>query len=74
MTQFLVVKRGAFQMKSNPTIQDVLRRFYPEYLKVYCPNEQQTKAARHILNCKTGAYGFNISSCSECGYIHIHNN
>ena len=74
MTQFLVVKRGAFQMKSNPTIQDVLRRFYPEYLKVYCPNEQQTKAARHILNGKTGAYGFNISSCSECGYIHIHNN
>lgn len=61
-------------MQNKPSIQDVLQRFYPEYLKKYRPNEQQTNAVRHILNCKTGAYGVNISRCSDCGYVRIHNN
>ena len=48
-------------MINDPTMQDVLRQFYPEYLEVYIPNERQAKAVRHIMNCKTGAYGVNIS-------------
>lgn len=61
-------------MKDNPTMQDALRQFYPEYLELYEPNARQTKAAHHILNCKTGAYGANISKCSRCGHIQYHNN
>ena len=61
-------------MINNPTMQDVLRQFYPEYLKVYTPNERQAKAVHHILNCKTGAYGANISKCNTCGHIQYHNN
>lgn len=61
-------------MADNPTIQDVLRQFYTEYLEVYTPNVRQAKAADHILNCKTGAYGVNVSRCGQCGHIQIHNN
>lgn len=61
-------------MTNNPTMQDVLRQFYPKYLEVYTPNERQAKAVRHIMNCKTGAYGVNISKCDTCGHIQYHNN
>lgn len=61
-------------MSDHPTMQDALRQFYPKYLGVYTPNARQAKAANHILNCKTGAYGVNVSRCGQCGYIKIHNN
>ena len=61
-------------MEGRPTIQDVLKRFYPDYLMKYSPTGQQEKTVRHILNCKTGAYGMNASKCESCGYIQYHNN
>ena len=61
-------------MGDRPTMQDVLQRFYPGYLDSYVPNTQQEKVVRHILNCKTGAYGVNISRCSSCGHVQFHNN
>ena len=61
-------------MAGNPTVQDVPRQFYPRYLEKYNPNARQAKTAAHILNCKTGAYGVNVSRCIQCGHIQIHNN
>ena len=61
-------------MEGRPTIQDVLKHFYPEYLMKYSPTAQQEKAVRHILGCKTGAYGMNASKCESCGYVQYHNN
>ena len=61
-------------MADSPTMQDVLQRFYPGYLDSYVPNAQQDKVVRHILNCKTGAYGVNVSKCSSCGHVQFHNN
>lgn len=61
-------------MADDPTMQDVLRQFYPEYLERYTPTQQQAKAVRHIMNCRTGAYGVNVSVCSTCGHIQYHNN
>lgn len=61
-------------MAGNPTVQDVLRRFYPKYMENYTPNARQAKTANHILNCKTGAYGVNVSRCGQCGHVQIHNN
>ncbi|EOS79547.1 hypothetical protein C817_02654 [Dorea sp. 5-2] len=58
-------------MAGNPTVQDVLRQFYPRYLEKYNPNARQAKTAVHILNCKTGAYGVNVSRCIQCGHIQI---
>lgn len=63
-------------MKANNklTMQDVLEEFYEEYKEKYQPNERQAKAAYHIINCKTGAFGANISFCGECGHMMYHNN
>ena len=61
-------------MADRPTMQDVLQRFYPRYLEKYTPSAQQAKTVSHILNCKTGAYGMNISRCGQCGHIQLHNN
>ena len=61
-------------MADSPTMQDVLQRFYPGYRDSYVPNAQQDKVVRHILNCKTGAYGVNVSRCSSCGHVQFHNN
>ena len=61
-------------MSADCTIQDVFKRFYPEYTKTHELSSAQRKAAYHIMNCKTGAFGLNISVCEDCGCIAIHYN
>ena len=56
------------------TVQDVFSHFYPTYLEQYTPSAVQAKTANCILNCKTGAYGANVSVCEECGSVKIHYN
>lgn len=58
----------------HPTVQDIFLRFYPEYLDKYTPSPQQSKVANCIINCKTGAYGANVSMCEDCGHLQIHYN
>ena len=74
MTRSLLQGRRARAMGDRLTIQDVLQKFYPRYLDSHAPNAQQEKVVRHILNCKTGAYGVNVSRCSSCGHVQFHNN
>ena len=59
---------------SKPTIQNIFLRFYPSYLDKYTPSPQQSKVANCIINCKTGAYGANVSMCEDCGHLQIHYN
>ena len=59
---------------SKPTIQDIFLKFYPRYLDKYTPSPQQSKVANCIINCKTGAYGANVSKCEDCGHLQIHYN
>ena len=59
---------------NKPTVQDIFNRFYPAYIEQYSPSTIQVKTAHNIINCKTGAYGSNISICEDCGKIHIHHN
>ena len=61
-------------MSADRTIQDVFNRFYPAYTKTHELSAAQRKAAYHIRNCKTGAFGINVSVCEECGCISIHYN
>ena len=58
----------------KPTVRDIFLRFYPEYLDKYTPSTQQSKVANCIINCKTGAYGANVSMCEDCGHLQIHYN
>ena len=48
-------------MSADCTIQDVFNRFYPEYTKTHELSAAQRKVAYHIRNCKTGAFGINVS-------------
>lgn len=59
---------------NKPTIQDIFQCFYPACLEKYSPSPEQAKAARNILNCKTGAYGANVIICEDCGAVQIHYN
>ena len=59
---------------SKATVQDIFLRFYPRYLEKYTPSANQSKVAHCIINCKTGAYGANISICDDCGHPQIHYN
>ena len=61
-------------MRNHCTIQDVFNRFYPAYEKTHELSAVQRKAAYHIMNCKTGAFGVNIGMCGNCGCISIHYN
>jgi len=58
----------------HPTVQDIFLKFYPKYLDKYTPSSQQSKVANCIINCKTGAYGANVSMCEDCGHLQIHYN
>lgn len=59
---------------NKPSVQDIFFRFYPDYLKKYTPSYEQNKVATNIMNCKTGAYGANLSVCEECGCFQLHYN
>lgn len=61
-------------MSTNYTIQDVFNRFYPDYEKAHALSGVQKKAAYHIMNCKTGVFGINVSVCEECGCVSFHYN
>ena len=37
-------------------------------------SDVQRKAARAILNCKSGNLGCNFSQCTDCGHMEVHNN
>lgn len=58
----------------KPTVQDIFLKFYPKYLEKYSPSPQQSKVAHCIINCKTGAYGANVSICEDCGHMQFHYN
>ena len=58
----------------KPTVQDIFQKFYSAYLDKYSPSPEQAKTANNIINCKTGAYGANVSVCEDCGAIQIHYN
>ena len=61
-------------MSKNCTIQDVFHRFYPSFESTHSISPAQRKAAYHIMNCKTGAFGVNVSVCEDCGCISVHYN
>ena len=61
-------------MSKDCTIQDIFHRFYPSFESTHSISPAQRKAAYHIMNCKTGAFGVNVSVCEDCGCISVHYN
>ena len=61
-------------MSKDCTIQDVFHRFYSSFESTHDISPAQRKSAYHIMNCKTGAFGVNVSVCEDCGCISVHYN
>ena len=62
-------------MSKPSKIQQIFLNSYEDF----CTSDShvsgvQEKAARAILNCKSGTLGCNISQCTDCGHMEFHNN
>ena len=62
-------------LSKSSKIQQVFLNSYAEFLASdFHISGIQEKAARAILNCKSGNLGCNISQCTDCGHMEFHNN
>ena len=56
-------------------IRQIFEQSYGEYsAQEHFQSDIQRKAACAILNCKSGRLGVNLSQCTDCGHMEIHNN
>lgn len=61
-------------MKGYP-IQQIFSISYDSFCRQdFSQSAVQHKAARAILNCKSGSFGYSISICEECSHSEIHYN
>ncbi|MDO4553048.1 MAG: IS91 family transposase [Bacillota bacterium] len=59
---------------ADSKISQIWQDSYETFSATHHQSEIQEKASYAILNCKSGKLGCNISRCSECGHMEIHNN
>lgn len=59
---------------SKSKIQQIFDYAWPDYCGSLHPSSVQAKAARSIMDCKSGRLGCNVSICDDCGYTDFHNN
>lgn len=60
---------------NSPGIQKIWKDSYRDYCQSgHFQSDEQKKASRSILACKSGRLGVNVSECRECGHIEFHNN
>ena len=56
-------------------IRQIFVQSYEEYsVQGHFQSDVQRKAARAILNCKSGRLGIHVSQCTDCGHLEFHNN
>lgn len=65
-----VWKEASMQSK----IQQIFQYGWTDLGRSFHPSDVQYKAARSILQCKSGTLGCNIRICRDCGHTEIHNN
>ena len=56
-----------------------IRKVFELSYGAYCAqglfqSDVQKKAAQAILNCKSGKLGYNVTQCTQCGHMVLHNN
>lgn len=67
--------RPVSSLRKDLKIQQVFQDSYDAFSgSGIFQSDVQIKAARSIINCKSGALGVNVSQCSECGHTEFHNN
>lgn len=56
-------------------IRRIFEYSYVDYCKQkHVQSDVQRQTAHAILNCKSGRLGVNLSQCTSCGHMEIHNN
>ncbi len=53
------------------SIQDIFRKYGPEYIKTHKLSKEQWKVYNAIVSCKTQSLGIHTITCEECGETHI---
>ena len=61
-------------MKDRTPIQQIFDASFDDYIKHHYISSEQMSAVKALMDCKSGKLGYNVSVCSECGHIQIHNN
>lgn len=61
-------------MSSDVTIQDVFRKFLPEYAECHHFSNMQKQVTDCIINCRTAKMGANVKICHTCNTLDIHYN
>lgn len=59
---------------ADSKISQIWQYSYEDFSSKHHQTGIQKKASYAILNCKSGKLGCNISQCTDCGHIEIHNN
>ena len=60
---------------SNSPIRQIWHHSYGDFCASgHFQSAVQWKASHAILNCKSAKLGCNVSRCSDCGHMEIHNN
>ena len=70
----LLIRTQVFSMGKFKIRQIFESAFETYSAQAACLSSVQSKAARAILNCKSGKLGCNFSQCTDCGHMEIHNN
>lgn len=55
-------------------IQDIWLNSFENFAQRNSLTSEQYKASNAIINCKSGNLGLNVSQCSRCNHLVIHNN
>lgn len=58
----------------NSKITKIWNYSYGDFSSLHYQSDVQKKASSAIRNCKTGKLGVNLSQCTDCKHIRIHNN
>lgn len=53
---------------SSTTVNDIVRKYWPEYRKKYRVVEHEQRVIRHIMQCRTEEMGARIQECDSCDY------
>ena len=62
-------------LMNNPApVQQIFLQSYDDCSSSLHLTDAQEKAARAVLNCKSGKLGCNVSLCPDCGHMDVHNN
>ena len=60
--------------KKSYEVADILKLYWPEYIKTHKLTSHECNVIFKIMNCGTATFGYRVDVCSECGHEEINYN